>query len=72
MKRGGEAAAARESAQLANEATAIGGMLRELDAAANRLNADLRKSILNGLADALLNDLQQAAKHQPRFETPTR
>ena len=72
LKRGGEAAAARESAQLANEAKAIGGMLRELDSAANRLNADLRKSLLSGLADALLNDLPLAAKHQPRFETPTR
>jgi hypothetical protein len=52
LSRGTQAAAGREAAALAAEATALAGLVRELDAAADRLTADLRRALLDDLVRA--------------------
>ena len=72
LKRGIQTAAASEFAKRASETQALIAKLRELDTAARKLNAEVRKSILDALADELMNERERAEKLQPRFETATR
>ena len=71
LKRGIETATANESAKLASETRALVAKLRELDTAAKTLTAEVRKSILDSLADGLTSQLERAEKLEPRYETAT-
>ena len=72
LKRGTEAAAGREARRLADDARALSGMLRELDAAARQLNADFRRTLLDGIAGAQTCAADQAAALLARIETAAR
>ena len=72
LKRGTDAAAGREARRLADDAKALAGLLRDLDAAAKQLTAEFRTSLLDALADTQARGADQAASLLARIETAAR
>lgn len=72
LRNGAARAAGREARRLAKEANDLAGTLRELDAAATRLAADLRRSLLQGLAASQAAFADRAGEFYPRIDTASR
>ncbi|MDB5310991.1 MAG: hypothetical protein JWO38_5193 [Gemmataceae bacterium] len=72
LKGGADAAAGREVTRLAAEAKALAALIRDLDAASDRLAADLRRSLLDQLAREQSGFAGRAAGFLARLDTAAR
>lgn len=72
LRRGAEAAAGREAAKLAAEAKALAGLVHDLATASDRLSADVRRGLLDKLAQAQTASADRATEILVRIDTAAR